>query len=576
VSHGHRMADSGTMVAMLQRTLGRMGVPDPSASFLPLSFRLFASFGLLVLHAALPVEGRASGPGEQVYLAILMLMLVEAAWESGRGLLSVNRIFPIPRITWIRWNLALDLALVTLVIGFQGVAQERFSTLYIFPVLASAFYLGTAEIVFVGVLSSLTHVALVLGFTSGFFPAFGLSGELGDPDFNRLPFLLGIASLQIFAATLVVVLIRRNLDSLRTDLSVSEAAVDELSALHQRVVESMHSGLITLDLKGRVTSANPAAEAILGKPVPIGVPIQELIPLGDPLPPRRGHEHRFEVVISEPGKYRRILGGHLASLRGAAGRESGQLLLFQDLTELKALEERTRISERLAAIGQLAAGLAHELRNPLASISGCVQLLHREGSPEAVRARVLGILERETHRVGATVSDFLDFARPDPPNGTILFLPRVMEEVRSSWEMDPRTADVTLTMGDIPVVYLRSDPTGFHRVLMNLLSNARKAVKGLPNPSVHMELSVDGSYIRLSVADNGCGMTPDQMERLFVPFAGSFAEGTGLGMSLVYKFIEAMGWRIEVESVPGQGTLVKIFLPLHRAEEGLACGPDQS
>lgn len=564
------------MVGMLQRTWGRLGVSDTSAPFLPLSFRLFASFGLLVLHLALPADGRATGPGEQVYLAALLLMLLESLWESGRGLLAMDQLFPTPRLPWIRWNLALDLALVTLTIAFQGVAQERFATLYIFPVLASAFYLGTVEIVWVGVISSLAHIILVLGFTYGLIPAFGLSGKVPDPDPGRLSFLLGSASLQVFAATLLVVLIRRNLDRLRIDLRVSEAAVDELSALHQRVVESLNSGLITLDLKGGVTSANPAARAILGVPIDTGVPVQDLLQLGNPLPWRQGREHRFEVVLTVPGRGRRILGGHLAPLRGASGRESGQLLLFQDLTDLKALEERTRISERLAAIGQLAAGLAHELRNPLASISGCVQLLQKEGAPEDVQARVLGILERETQRVGDIVSDFLDFARAEPPIGVVLSLPKVIEEIRSSWEMDPRTAGLALATGPVPTVCLRSDPTGLHRVLMNLLSNARKAVKECPDPSVRLSCQVAEGRLCLTVSDNGCGMGSEQLDRLFVPFAGSFEEGSGLGMSLVYKFIEAMDWRIKVESTPGVGTHVRILLPLHDGEEPMAWPLDQA
>jgi two-component system sensor histidine kinase PilS (NtrC family) len=567
------MADSGTMEAMLQRTLGRMGSPEGGAPFLPLSFRLFASFGLLVLHAALPAEGRASGPGEQLYLGALLLLFVESLWESGRGLLAMDQFFPTPRIAWIRWNLALDLALVSLVIAFQGVLQERFATLYIFPVLASAFYLGTVEIVWVGVLSSITHVALVLGFTTGLIPPFGLSGPVADLEASHLPFLLGLASLQVFAATLLVMIIRRRLDRLSTDLQESEATVGELSALHRRVVESLTSGLITLDLEGRITSANPAAEVILGGRIAPGTPLQSLIPMMNPLSPHRGRVHRFEVTLPGPG--RRIVGGHLASLRGAAGRESGQLVLFQDLTELKALEERTRISERLAAIGQLAAGLAHELRNPLASISGCVQLLGREGSPEDVRARVLGILDRETQRVGAIVSDFLDFARPGPPEGLPLKLPRVLEEVRSSWEMDPRTEGVPLAMGAVPAVSIHSDPVGLHRVLMNLLGNARKAVKDVATPAIRLEAAVSGQTLCLAVADNGCGMTPEQLDRLYVPFAGSFEEGSGLGMSLVYKFVEAMGWRIEVETALGVGTRVQIFLPIHREEVVMAPGTDQ-
>ncbi len=563
------------MVAMLQRTWGKLGVADTNAPFLPLSFRLFASFGLLVVHAALPRESPKLLPGEPFYLGVLLLFFGEALWECGRGLQASDQLFPTPKAPWIRWNLGLDLVLVTLVIAFQGVVQERFATLYIFPVLASAFYLGTVEIVWVGVLSSLTHVTLVLGFTYGLLPPFGLSSTSLDLDSSRIPFLLGIASLQVFTTTLVVVLIRRNLERLRSDLSVSEAVVDELSALHQRVVESMNSGLITLDLAGLVTSANPAAEAILGQAIATGSAIQDLLPISNPLPWRRGRENRFEVVLAVPGLGRRILGGHLSSLKGSSGRESGQLVLFQDLTDLKAMEERTRINERLAAIGQLAAGLAHELRNPLASISGCVQLLGRKGSTEDVQARVLGILERETQRVGAIVSDFLDFARTDPPCGEPLHLPRVMEEIRSSWEMDPRTEGLALMVEPPPSVNIRSDSTGLHRALMNLLSNARKAVKHVPAPSVSLVCEANETSVRLAVSDNGCGMTEEQLDRLYVPFAGSFEEGSGLGMSLVYKFIQAMGWQIEVESAVGRGTCVQIIIPRRPEDELLASKADQ-
>jgi len=561
------------MVGMLQRTLYSMSSAEAGSSFLPLSFRFFASFGLLALHAALPADVRAEGPGELVYLGMLVLCFVEAAWESAQGLRSREQLFPTPGPGWIRWNLLLDLVLVTLVIAFQGVTQERFSTLYIFPVLASAFYLGTLEIVAVGILSALTHVLVVLSFATGLLPAFGLSGEFLPPDSGRASFILGLASLQVFASTLVAVLIRRNLDRLRTDLSVSEAVVGELSALHERVVESLSSGLITLDLEGRVTSANPAAEGILGKHIDHGVAIQELLPLSSPLPLYRGREHRFEVALPRPEGGRQILGGHLAGLRGVNREETGQLLLFQDLTDLKALEERTHISERLAAIGQLAAGLAHELRNPMASISGCVQLLQREDSPQEVEKRVLGILDRETQRVGAILSDFLDFARPEVPGGSLLFLPKVLEEARASWEMDPRTKGLPLIVEEVAEVSCLSDATGLHRLLLNLLVNARKAVDGMPAPMVRLACTLQEEGICLSVADNGCGMTPEQLKQLFVPFVGSFREGTGLGMSLVYRFVQAMGWRIEVDTEPGRGTLVQILIPPAPQEEPLASGP---
>jgi signal transduction histidine kinase len=142
--------------------------------------------------------------------------------------------------------------------------------------------------------------------------------------------------------------------------------------------------------------------------------------------------------------------------------------------------------------------------------------------------------------------------------------------------MDPRTDGVALDMDPVPAVWLQSDPTGLHRALTNLLSNARKAVKDVPNPCVKLSCITSEAALRLAVTDNGCGMTPEQLDRLYVPFAGSFEEGSGLGMSLVYKFIEAMGWRIEVDSHPGLGTVVQILIPPGREEESVAPKPDQS
>ncbi len=183
---------------------------------------------------------------------------------------------------------------------------------------------------------------------------------------------------------------------------------------------------------------------------------------------------------------------------------------------------------------------------------------------------MLGILDRETQRVGAIVSDFLDLARPGAGPGQVLPLARILEEARASWEMDPRTEGLPLDMPEPVARFILADPVGVHRMLMNLLSNARKAVEGVPQPQVRLSSSVSGGQVQLVVEDNGCGMAPDQLDHLFVPFSGSFEEGSGLGMSLVYKFTEAMGWHIEVESTPGAGTRVRIFLPEHRQEEPLA------
>ena len=565
------------MDSMLRRTWDRLGGSEAGSPFLPLAFRLFTSFGLLVLHACLPPEGRVPGPGEGLYLGLLAAFLLVSVVESARGLARTGNLFPTPSSLWTRVDLLLALALVALVVAFHGITREVFTPLFIFPVLASAFYLGSQGIVAVGVLSAGAHVVLVLAFSLGLLPPFGMSGEAFDTDPTRLTLVLGMAALQVLTVTLVVVLTRRNLERLRTDLSASKATMDELSALHQRVVESMHSGLLTLDAAGRITSANPAAEAILGRrPVP-GEAVTTYLPVGaDILRGPGGREARFEVAIFRPEAGRRILGGHLAPLRSAGGEETGHVLLFQDLTEFQVLQERARVTERMAAIGQLAAGLAHELRNPLASISGCVQLLQQAEAESALPRRVLGILSRESQRVEAIVKDFLEYARPTPPERVRVLLPRIVEEVRSSWEMDPRTEGLPLLVGAVPAVSFLADPTGLHRTLTNLLSNARKAVAGAPTPTVSLQSEVRDGSLRIDVSDSGCGMGPEELDRLFVPFSGGFQEGSGLGMSLVYAFVEAMGWQMEVHSAPGLGTQVSLVVPLEPENEGMALDLDKS
>lgn len=528
--------------------------------FLPLAFRFSASFGLLILHLTFPSDAGRPPAHEGVYLSLLLAFFIESTWEAAHSVAKGNPPFATPGLAWIRINLGLDIALVTLMIAFQGVDQERFAALYIFPVLASAFYLVVQEIVVVGVLSVFTHVVVLLMFTEGWVGPFGPSLAPQTLEPMDQAYILTFSSLQIFAATLVVVLIRQNLEGLTETLRASKAKVEDLSALHLRVVESLFSGLITTDLQGRITSANPAAEQILQRQLHTGQSLRTLLDLdlGEAL----HRDRRFETLFHPHPEENRILGGHAAPLRDSEGSQTGHLILFQDLTEMKALQERTRISERLAAVGELSAGLAHELRNPMASILGCVHLLRVEDQPQLMRERALGILGRESERVSHILTNFLEFARPQDVRITPLFLPPLVEQLRASWETDSRTEGIPLRWGTIPDLWILADPQFFHQVFTNLLSNARKAVARKGTGEVRVLGEVRGMELLLIVEDTGCGMSPEQLGRLFVPFASDFLEGTGLGMSLVYQFIQQMSWNIQVKSEEGQGTQVHLRIPV--------------
>ena len=549
----------------------RVGV-TANAPFLPLAFRLGASFGLMVLQLALPPAGSGGPPGEGLYMLLLAVLFVEAAWEVARSVRAGGDPFDTPSPAWIRFNLLLDATLVTLLIAFHGVDQERLATIYIFPVLASAFYLRNYEIVAVGILSSAFHITSALLFTSGALGPFGNSMEAPDLDPARLTFILGFATLQIFAATLVVVVIRKNMESLKASLSKSEAVVDELSSMYRQVFQSMVAGLITVDLEGAISSANPAAEKILQRSLALGLPMASqgldgLAAVGGDL-----GEARFELALDTPGGERRIIGGNRVGLRTPEGSVTGHLLVFQDLTDIKQLEERTRVSERLATVGELSAEMAHELRNPMASILGCVQILKQGEQSRPIMERVLNILWRESERVSTIVTDFLDLTRPRPARIQGLQLRATLEELRASWETDPRSEGLPLVMDPVPDVTILGDPAWVHQIFTNLLSNARKALKGVADPAIRLQFRAwpRVSVVVVRVQDNGCGMTEARRRAVFVPFASGFEEGTGLGMSLVFQFAQQMGWSILVESTQGAGTTVALTIPL----QGPNPGPD--
>ncbi|MDP2876051.1 MAG: ATP-binding protein, partial [Holophaga sp.] len=407
----------------------------------------------------------------------------------------------------------------------------------------------------------------VLIFSTGLLPAFGHSGSGMEKDASQLTFLLSFATLQIAATTLVVVLIRKHLETLRKTLSQSEATVDVLSNLYHRVFESMISGLITTDLAGLITSANPAASHILQQDLVPGTALEHLDIVDLTLHGHLPKEQRFERSILTTGGQQRIVGGNVAPLIDAEGHQSGHLLLFQDLTEMKALEERTRLSERLAAVGELSSELAHELRNPLASIMGCVQILKQGEQSPPMMDRVLAILRRESERVSVLVSSFLDFSKPRPVKLQSLWLPTLLEEAKASFEIDPRNTDFSLDLDLVPPLWVLGDPVCAHQIFGNLLSNARKALHDTVFPTLHIGFRQDHAEVICEVADNGCGMTAEQLRLVFVPFSSGFTEGSGLGMSLVFQFVQRMGWDIEVDSELERGTRIRLRIPLASSED---------
>ena len=221
--------------------------------------------------------------------------------------------------------------------------------------------------------------------------------------------------------------------------------------------------------------------------------------------------------------------------------------------ELKAMEDRVRRVEKMAAVGEMGAGLAHEIKNPLASITGSIQLLREEIPFETGRDKLMQIILREADRLSALVGNFLLFARPPSGKSVPIELDRAIPETIRLIEQDQRCRDaVTVEQNGQAGLWINMDPDHFRQILWNLLLNALEAVNGDGRVRVDRDTSRNG-HVAVRISDNGCGISEEQMRNIFDPFYTSKPHGTGLGLSIVHSILESYGGWLEVESQPGQG-----------------------
>ncbi len=461
-----------------------------------------------------------------------------------------------------------DLAVVTGLVWVSGGPDSGFTFLYLAVVLSGTLLFGKGGgLVTAGLASVFYSVLLQLMHT----------GALQAPRMDELPLrvwtrgqLAGnvVTNVGAFAATaLLVAAASEKLRDARLLAEKRKAEVARLQALHSSVLSSMSSGVVTTDPDGRITFANPPAgellrrrpEDLVGRPLAdTGLVTEEMLRSaratdGEPL--------RFEGNRTPlgPGFY---FGVSVTPLRDGEGRVTGRILIFQNLTELKKLEGEVRLKEKLAAVGELAAAIAHEIRNPLASISGSVQVLSGSAPPGSSERRLMEIVVQESHRLSSILEDFLKYVRPREQAIETVDAAAALRDVatllRHSDELSPLHA-VSLSL-EPESVLLQADPGQLRQVFWNLLRNA---VAAMPDGG-RLTLSAIASETSWSVrvADEGRGMSAEEQDRLFTPFAHTVPGGTGLGLAIVYRIVEEHGGTIRVKSAPGKGTEITLTLPL--------------
>ena len=241
----------------------------------------------------------------------------------------------------------------------------------------------------------------------------------------------------------------------------------------------------------------------------------------------------------------------------------GYVVFFRDLTEIRKLEETVQFKEKMAAIGELAAGLAHEIRNPLASMSGSIQILRSELQLSDERARLAEIILRESERLNKILENFLAYAGPPSPvslQPTDL-LPLVQDAVallKNSPDFNKESHTIKISPHNGPVQCM-GNPDQLRQVVWNILNNGLRAMPD--GGSLSIELGRENARALLSFRDEGVGMTLEERKKLFQPFHSGFRKGVGLGMAIVYQIIHQHKGQIDVNSRPGEGTVVSIWLP---------------
>ena len=525
--------------------------------------------------------------------------LSDRAWDGISGTLALAFFATVlsgavfPRVRHVgrfgAVQIATDVVLVTSLVHFSGGSESVFSSLYVLVVVYGALLFDRR-----GAFGAAGLAMFGFGLALGLQRMGWLGADVADarPGVRMLVGLWSVHGGALLLAALLASMLSRELHRAGAALDQSRSDLRHLQRLHARTVESLLSGLLTTDREGRITSFNPEAERITARPAAqaLGAHIDEVLPgardlVMGPLGERWTARTRARMPYRNQRGELLHLGLSGSILREADGRAAGHVAIFQDVTQVVAMEKELRRSERLAAAGQLSADLAHEIRNPLAAISGSVQMLRAglgEGAVDMEGRRLMDIVLRETDRLNQLISDFLHYARPAVPKPVAVPVAETLEEVLRMFETT-RPANVAVEVDAPRELAVLADAAQVRQLLWNLVLNAAQAmpeggtlslrarpVVGLPAQepaSAGRNGASEGhGSVEIAVIDTGAGIPPEVMDRIIDPFFTTKCEGTGLGLATVHRIVEGNGGTLRVESAVGSGTAFQIRLP--RAEGG--------
>ncbi len=457
---------------------------------------------------------------------------------------------------------ATDLLITSMLVYVTGGAQSPYTFLYALSIVSAGAlsYRRGAVVVTVASLVAITLVSLAAWTGAIDLPmsAQARPWEQGGIDLVRS---VGINYAALIGVGALAFIFGDQLQRGAETLATTRKAVADLYTLHQDIVRSLGSGLITIAPNGTVLTANSAAGEILRKnpAAMINQSIAALMPGLAVLLADKDEIERADLTV-QAGAHELAIGVTVSPLRDVRDQMIGRVVNFQDLTELRRLEQQNRRSERLVTVGQLAAGIAHEIRNPLASISGSIELLKQTPQASEDDRTLMTIVHREITRLNVLIGDLLDYANPRAQQAVDLDLGVLIDETLQVAKGDQAFAEVDVASDITRPLELSADPAKLRQVLWNLLRNAADAAAA---GGKHVTVTARGETtgVTVTVADDGPGIAREHIPRMFDPFFTTKSKGTGLGLATCHAIIAEHGGRIDVESEVGKGTKMVVRLP---------------
>jgi two-component system sensor histidine kinase PilS (NtrC family) len=463
-----------------------------------------------------------------------------------------------------------DLVVETVLVYFTGGLDSPFSFLYLVSIITASMLLyrrggilsASGAVILYGVLGDLILYGVIpLPEQSWFVPTPWTS--------SRLYLNMATNFAGFYATALLTSYLSEKLQKTSQELDANRQNLAELRALNQNVVESIPSGLITLSPDGVATFINPAGCFILRRDAHaiIGRPIAQLGFYAD------GEWDEFRRTLTGGAVIRRekhdvaigdelrTIGFAVTPLNTIEGAASGYTLIFQDLTDMKTLEAELRLKDRMAAVGELSAGIAHEIRNPLAAIAGSVQVLKKSTALNPQEQRLMSIILKESERLNKSIADFLRFVKPQEKRPAEFDIAASLAETLDLLRNSPELTATHIIEDEIvpPSYTIVGDSDQIRQVFWNI---ARNAVQAMPNGgTLRVTTAAASDHYNIIFNDNGRGMNDADQRRLFQPFRTNFPSGTGLGMAISYRIVQEHGGRIEVTSHEGAGTSITVSLP---------------